>query len=172
MQWLGSSSHMEDPVSIASGLAVFDVKYEGDDFTLRVTPLDTGEAYELEIDREYDGASAALFEGGDYVLHADGNGAQWSVEIRHPRAENGDVPETISDDGPVVAGPFEFDSIDTAHLSPRPETEFEATIYPPEGDSEERLSTGQEGGGDVPVDFDGVGWIAVQSQFPWQIVFE
>ncbi|OLZ40971.1 hypothetical protein A6E15_08180 [Natrinema saccharevitans] len=172
MQWLGSASHTVDPVSIGSGLTVFDVEYEGDDFDLRVSPLDRGDAYELEIDHEYDGTSARLFEGGDYVFHADGNGAQWSVELRHPRAESGDIPETISDERPVVAGPFEFDSIETAYLSPRPQTEFAATIYPPEGDSGERLSAGQEGGGDVPVDFDGVGWVAVQSQFPWQIVFD
>jgi len=171
-KWLGSGSIMEDSISIGSGLAVFDVGYEGDDFSLRVSPLEEGDPYELKIDREYDGASATLFEGGDYVLHADGNGAQWSVEIRHPRAESGSIPETISDNGPVVAGPFEFDSIDVAHLSPRPETEFEVTIYPPEGDSGERLTTGEGGKGEVSVDFDGVGWVDVQTWLPWQIMFD
>ena len=170
--WMGTGSLHKNFVSIGSGLTVIDATYEGDDFLVHLYQVEGEDSYRLETASEYDGASATLLDGGDYTLAVNGNGAQWSVEIRHPRADHGESPHTIFDDGPVVAGPFEFDDSEVARIShPHPST-FAATIYPTDGDSGEQLSTNLNGDSEVQFDFDGVGWVDVRAANPWEISFE
>lgn len=170
----GSGADVKEDVSIAGNLTVIDAEHDGDS-NFQVSLADGSEFNDNFVNAigAYDGATAALIDGGEYLLdvEADGN---WEVEIRQPRAASGDsLPQSLGGNSPDVLGPIEFGGTHTATGEHQGQSNFAVHVYPAEGSFGELVFNEiGEYDGSTTFNFNGVGWVAVQADGEWSLELE
>ncbi|WP_137288617.1 hypothetical protein [Natronorubrum halophilum] len=171
----GTGASVEQGVDLEGGLTVVDAIHTGGSSNFQVSLVNDSEYNDNFVNAigEYDGASAALIDADEYILDVEADG-DWEVEIRQPRAASGDaLPQSFSDDGPVVVGPFEFSGSHIATGSHSGESNFQATVYPAEGMFGEIVFNEiGEYNGETTFNFNGVGWVDVLADGNWSIEME
>lgn len=171
----GSGASVEQGVSIEGGLTVVDAMHTGGSSNFQVSLVNDSEYDDNFVNAigEYDGASADLIDADEYMLDVEADG-DWEIEIRQPRSASGDaLPQSLGDDGPIVAGPFEFSGSHIASGSHSGESNFAAHVYPAEGSFGELVFNEiGEYEGETTFSFDGVGWVDVEADGDWTIEME
>lgn len=171
----GSGASVEQGVSIEGGLTVIDAMHTGGSSNFQVSLVNDSEFDDNFVNAigEYDGASAGLIDADEYMLDVEADG-DWEIEIRQPRSAIGDaLPQSLGDDGPTVAGPFEFSGSHIASGSHSGESNFAAHVYPAEGSFGELVFNEiGEYEGETTFSFDGVGWVGVEADGDWTIEME
>jgi len=171
----GTGASVEQGVDLEGGLTVVDATHTGGSSNFQVSLVNDSEYDDLFVNAigEYDGASAALIDADEYMLDVEADG-DWEVEIRQPRAASGDaLPQSLSDDGPAVVGPFEFSGTHIATGSHTGQANFQATVYPAEGMFGELVFNEiGEYEGETTFNFDGVGWVDIMADGQWEIEIE
>lgn len=167
----GDGATVEQDISIEGGLTVVDANHDGES-NFQVSLVDDTEFDESFVNEigEYDGETADLIDGGEYMLEVEADGS-WEIEIRQPRAASGDdLPQSLSSSGPEVHGPIEFTGSHVAEGSHDGESNYSVNVYPGEGSFGELLFNEiGEYEGETTFSFEGVGWVAVQADGDWTV---
>lgn len=170
----GSGATVEDGISIEGGLTVVDASHDGES-NFQVSLVDGSEFDDNFVNEigQYDGETAALIGGGEYMLDVEADGS-WEIEVRQPRAASGDsLPQSLSDDRNRVIGPVEFSGTHVASGEHSGSRNFVTEIFPAKGSFSELVfnEIGQYEG-ETTFSFDGVGWVAVQADGEWSLDLE
>lgn len=171
----GTGASVEQGIDLEGGLTVVDAMHTGGSSNFQVSLVNDGQYDDNFVNAigEYDGASADLIDADEYMLDVEADG-DWEIEVRQPRATSGDaLPQSLSGDGPIVAGPFEFSGSHIATGSHSGESNFQATVYPAEGMFGENVFNEiGDYDGETTFNFDGVGWVDVMADGDWSIEME
>lgn len=170
-----SGQTVESGIDIEGGLTILVAEHDGSSNFIVELISESGGFSELFVNKigVYDGAGAALFEGGQYRMDvtADGN---WSIVISQPRPSSGTgVPIENSGEGPDVLGPVELDGLHTVSGEHDGERNFIVEIYPIQGRFSE-LAFNEIGSfnGETTVEFDGLGYIDIEADGSWTLEIE
>lgn len=168
-----SGDHTETGLALEPGLTTVEASYEGPRGFVVALVDEGGAATRFAFTvGEYAGETADLLDGGEYALSVEAEGS-WEVTVRQPRAETGEeVPQSLSDDRSAVYGPYEFAGAYDVTGSHVGSGDFGVRIYPQTNDSATLLFQDLgEFEGETSVEYDGVGWIAVDAAGEWTLDF-
>lgn len=170
----GSGAEVREGINIQGGITVVTGSHDGEsNFQVKLAGGEY-DAHFINVIGQFDGAQADLVgQGDDYILdvNADGN---WTLEITQPRATTGTgLPTTIEGQGPSVHGPIEFGGTGVAAGSHDGESNFQAVIYPAEGDFGEHVFNEiGEYSGETSYSLSGLGWVDVNADGAYSIDFK
>jgi len=170
----GSGQTVEQGIDIEGGLVVVEGEHDGErNFQMSLANDSEFDDSFINVIGEFDGAQAALIEGGEYILdvNADGN---WEVTIRQPRSGQGEeLPTSFAGNGPDVVGPVQFGGTNVAIGEHDGERNFQVEIYPMTGSFGELVFNEiGEFEGETTFSFSGVGWIDINASGNWGIELE
>lgn len=173
----GTGAAVEDGIRIDGGLTVVDATHTGGQSNFQVSLVDDSEFDDLFVNEigEYDGETADLIEGGEYLLDVEADGS-WDIEIRQPRAASGDsLPQSFDADRNRVFGPYEFSGTHTATGEHHGQGNFIVHVYPQDYEmfgGELVFNELGEYDGETTFSFDGVGWVAIEADGEWSLELE
>lgn len=170
----GTGDHTEPEIELDAGLTVVESHHEGQEGFKSMLVDESGSetVFGFHVGA-YDGEGAALLSGGEYELAVEADG-EWEIEIRQPRAEEGEGPAgSLSGDRSVVRGPFQFDGKHSATASHEGSGNFKIWIYPATGEHGTLVFTDLGSfEGETTFEYEGVGWIDVEAAGEWSLTIE
>jgi hypothetical protein len=173
----GSGDSVTDTFPVQGGFTVFELTHSGSR-NFQVELLESGDMVELlaNVIGDWDARNAHGVAGGDYRLDVSADG-DWTITVRQPRPTDADVTpaagETLTGDATDYFGPFSFNGdllVSAAHSGER---NFIVWVLQANGAEFELLfnEIGQYEGQTV-FGSEGVGWIRVEAQGPYEITLE
>lgn len=169
----GSGQEVRQGLQLDPGLATVEATHDGEsNFIVSLvndTQFDTVLINDIGA---FDGAQAALIDGGEYTLDIDASD-DWTVSIAQPRASAGElIPQRFEGEGPAVVGPVDISGTVVASAEHDGNSNFIVEILPQQGSFSEVVFN--EIGpfeGETTASFNGVGWVDVTADGSWSLEF-